>query len=73
VVPNLKRAFAAFAFGDQVVLDLIQSRWRHGLTQVADLESVKLGITRKVSSEMIAQMALWRKEGLNLEVLMGER
>ena len=70
VVPNLKRLelFAAFAFGDQVVLDLIQSRWRHGLTQVAGLESVKLGITRKVSSETIAQMALWRKEGLNLEL-----
>jgi hypothetical protein len=75
VVPNLKwlELFAVFAFGDQVVLDLIQSRWRHGLTQVADLESVKLGITRKVSSETIAQMALWRKEGLNLEVLVGER
>lgn len=70
VVPNLKRLelFARFPFSDQVVLDLIQSRWRHGLTQVAGLESVKLDITRGVSSELIAQMALWRKEGLDLEI-----
>jgi D-serine deaminase-like pyridoxal phosphate-dependent protein len=33
------------------------------------LESVKLGINRKVSSETIAQMASWRKDGLNLGVL----
>jgi hypothetical protein len=65
VVPNLKRLelFAAFAFGDRVILDLIQSRWR-----VVGLESVKLGINRAVSSETITQMALWRKEGLDLEV-----
>jgi len=65
VVPNLKRLelFAAFAFGDRVILDLIRSRWR-----VAGLESVKLGINRAVSSETIVQMALWRKEGLDLEV-----
>jgi hypothetical protein len=70
VVPNLKRLelFAAFAFGDHVVLDLIQSRWQRGLTQVAGLESVKLGFTRKVSLGTTAQMNLWRKEGLNLEV-----
>jgi hypothetical protein len=70
VVPNLKRLelFAAFAFGDQVILDLIQSRWRRGLMQVVSLESVKLGIFREVSSEMIAQMALWRREGLDLKV-----
>jgi len=67
VVPNLKRLelFAAFAFGDQVILDLIRSRWRRDLTRVADLESVKLGIDRAVSSETTAQMALWRKEGLD--------
>jgi hypothetical protein len=70
VVPNLKRLelSAAFAFGDQVILDLIQSRWRCGLAQVASLESVKLSITREVSSETIARMGLWRKEGLDLEV-----
>jgi len=70
VVPDLKRLelFAAFAFRDQVVLDLIRSRWRRNRTQVADLEWIKLGINRAVSSETIAQMALWRKAGLNLEV-----
>jgi len=70
VVPNLKRLelFAALAFDGQVILDLIRSRWRRGLAQVADLESVKLDITRGVSSETIAQMALWRKEGLDLDV-----
>jgi hypothetical protein len=70
VVPNLKRLelFARFAFGNQAILDLIQSRWRCGLSQVASLESVKLGFTRTVSSQTIAQMSLWRKEGLNLEV-----
>jgi hypothetical protein len=70
MVPNLKRLelFARFPFSDQVILDLIQSRWRHGLAQVAGLESVKLDITRGVSSETIAQMAVWRKEGLDLEV-----
>jgi hypothetical protein len=75
VVPNLKRLelFAQFAFGHQVILDLIQSRWRRGLTQVARLESVKLGFIRKVSSETIAQMALWRKEGLDLEAQTGRR
>jgi hypothetical protein len=75
VVPNLKRLelFARFAFGNQVILDLIQSRWRGGLTQVASLESVKLGFTREVSSETIAQMSSWRKEGLNLEVQTGGR
>jgi len=55
-----------FAFGDQVILNLIRSRWRCDLLQVAGLELVKLGITREVSSEMIAQMALWasgRKKG----------
>jgi hypothetical protein len=70
VVPNLKRLelSARFPFSDQVVLDLIQSRWRRGLTQIADLESVRLDITRGVSSETIARMTLWRKDGLDLEV-----
>ena len=75
VVPNLKRLelFAQFPFGNRVILDLIQSRWRRDLTQGPRLESVKLGFTRTVSSEMIAQMAFWRKEGLNLEVQTGGR
>jgi hypothetical protein len=70
VVPNLKRLelFAAFAYSDQVILDLIESRWWCGSTQVANVESVRLGITREVSLGTIARMALWRKEGLNLEV-----
>ena len=70
VVPNLKQLelFAAFAFSDQVVLDLIRSRWRCGLPHVAGLESVKLGMTQKLSSGTIAEMALWREEGLNLEI-----
>ena len=70
LIPSLKRLelFVAFAFGDQVVLDLIQSRWQRGLPQVADLESVKLGLPRKLSSETIAQLGLWREEGLNLEI-----
>lgn len=70
MVPNLKllELFATFAFGDQVILDLIQSRWLRGLPQVADLVLVKLDLARNASSGTIAQMAFWREEGLNLEV-----
>jgi hypothetical protein len=70
VVPNLKllELFATFAFGDQVILDLIQSRWLRGLPQVADLVLVKLDLARNASSGTIAQMAFWREEALNLEV-----
>jgi len=78
LVPKLGRLDinASFDLDDQIILDLVRSRWRieisnnvdTSLLQVECLESVSLGIARDIGLETIAQMALWRKEGLKLDV-----
>lgn len=77
LVPKLKHLAltAAFEFDDQAILDMVQSRWGHveldcieSIEESTHLESVCLKFCREVRPETIAQMALWRDEGLDLEV-----
>jgi hypothetical protein len=81
LVPKLKHLTltAAFDFDDQTILDMVQSRWRlvelgcvdsieESTQRVEFLESVCLNFCREVRPETIAQMALWRDEGLDLKL-----
>jgi hypothetical protein len=77
LVPKLKWLDIIFRLGfdKEVILDMIRSRWVKVAAvgssmelQVEFLASVYLDIPPEIRLETIAQMDVWRQEGLKLEV-----
>jgi len=84
LVPKLKHLTlsAHFELDGQAVIDMVESR--RGLTNLKSndsvnenaqraesLESVSLNFYREIGPDAIAQMTLWRDEGLELDVKVG--
>jgi hypothetical protein len=81
LVPKLKNLTLSgiFDVGDQAILDMVRSRWKitkpdvnggidENAQRVESLKTFSLEISRAVLPETIAQMALWRDEGLEVEL-----